>query len=83
LIQRHLDAADIAVLVHRAPDGGVAEPRQLRTERLVLITADLEQERTATAQESSSVGHDATENVSAVATAVIRERRLQREGGTG
>src|ERR1019366_3081026 len=51
-------------------------------ERVGLLTAELEQERTAATEEAGALGHDAPEDLGAVAAAVVGEPRLEREGVT-
>ena len=78
--ERRLDAADVAVIVDEHPDPGVSELGEVVTERVGLLAAELEQERTAGAQQPNAAAKDAPEDLGAVATAVVEPRRLEREG---
>src|SRR5205823_2545542 len=77
--ERGLDAARITVLVVKNGDIDVAEPRQVVAERVGLRAAELEQERTTAAEEPGAIDHDAAEDIRALGTAVVGQRRLERE----
>ena len=80
LSKRRLDAADVTVFVDENGDVDVAEAREVVAERIGLLTAELEQERTAGPEEAGAVPQDAPEDLGAVGAAVVEQGRLEREG---
>ncbi len=82
LLKRRLDAPDVTVSVEECRDAHVAAASEVVGERVGLLTAELEQKRTAATEESGALGHDAPEDLGAVAAAVVGEPRLEREGVT-
>src|ERR1035437_9781662 len=70
-----LDAAGCTVLVNENADMEVAEAGEFVAERLGLLAAELEEERTAAPEEAGAVGEDASEDLGAVAAAVVGQRR--------
>src|SRR6202165_1367665 len=76
---RRLDAADITVLIDENADVDIVEAREVVAERAGLMTAQLEQQRTASPQESRRVGEHASQDLAAVAPAGVGERRLECE----
>jgi hypothetical protein len=74
LSEGRLDAADVGVFVEENGDLHIAQVREVVTERIGLLTAELEQERTAGPEEERAVAQDAPEDLGAVGAAVVGQR---------
>src|SRR5260370_9997180 len=77
--KRCLDAADVTVFVDEDADVDIAEAGEVVAERRSLSAAELEQKRAAAPYESGSVPQHASEDCGPVGSAVVGERRLERE----
>src|SRR6266851_6318393 len=77
--KRCLDAADVTVFVDEDADVDIAEAGEVVAERRSLSAAELEQKRPAAPHESGSVPQHASEDCGPVGSAVVGERRLERE----
>jgi hypothetical protein len=70
--KRRLDAADVTLFVKENSDVDVAAARKGVAERVGLLTAELEQERTAASEEARAVPQDAPEEPSPPSSSLRR-----------
>src|SRR5207245_9178935 len=78
--KRCLDAAEVTVLVDENADVDITEAREIAAQQSGLFASELKQKGAAAPKEPGRVPQHASEDLSAVRSAVVGERRPEREG---
>src|SRR5207244_10009507 len=78
--KRCLEAAEVTVLVDENADVDITEAREIAAQQSGLFASELKQKGAAAPKEPGRVPQHASEDLSAVRSAVVGEGRLEREG---